>query len=205
MNLRCHWDPGCPDWLHPQSKLKTKERPEEALIADCWTELFPLEAIPEVLAQPCCAQFAVSRERILQLPKMRYIVMRDWLLRTDLNDYLSGRVFEYVWQYIFNKDPIHCPSMSACYCDGYGLCFGTPKDFDQYFKLQFDLNEAKEKLAGPQSGESGSRLEEQVRVLTSEMEVLKDAAFARGRDPMQRAIENGMKVTGIEQFTRAVI
>ena len=65
----------------------------------------------------------------------RYILIRDWLLKTELTDYLSGRVFEYIWQFIFTASAIHCPSMSACYCDGYGLCFGSPENFDAWFEM----------------------------------------------------------------------
>lgn len=146
MNLRCHWEPGCPEWLHPGATVRNVDKQEEVLLAESWSQLFPLDPIPTVLAQPCCAQFAVSRDRILKTNKMRYIYMRDWLIRTELSDYLSGRIFEYIWQFIFNKAPIHCPSMSACYCDGYGLCFGTPENFDEWFELRFRQNEFKEKL-----------------------------------------------------------
>ena len=97
MNLRCHWDPGCPAWLHPGAVERNYEKQEEHLLASSWAELFPHDTIPTILAQPCCAQFAVSRERIRAMPKQQYVYMRDWLLRTELTDYLSGRIFEYLW------------------------------------------------------------------------------------------------------------
>ncbi|KAK5147328.1 hypothetical protein LTR32_001217 [Rachicladosporium monterosium] len=71
MNLRCHWDPGCPAWLHPGALERDPEKMEEVLVAEAWAELFPLDPIPGVLAQACCAQFAVSRERIRELPRQR--------------------------------------------------------------------------------------------------------------------------------------
>lgn len=158
MNLRCHWDPGCPAWLHPGNTVHNEDKQEEVLLAECWSQLFPYEPIPTVLSQPCCAQFAVSGDRIRELPKHRYVYMRDWLIRTELNDYLSGRVFEYVWQYIFTAAPIHCPSMSACYCDGYGMCFGDAQKFDKWFQLRYDMNELKEELRMWQ--EKADRIEE---------------------------------------------
>ncbi|KAK5136269.1 hypothetical protein LTR08_003876 [Meristemomyces frigidus] len=218
MNLRCHWDPGCPLWLHPGAVTENFLKPEEWLIADSWAELFPLDPIPSVLAQPCCAQFAVSRERILATPKKRYMEMRDWILRTELSDYLSGRVFEYLWQYIFTASSVHCPSMSACYCDGYGLCFGSPQSFDYWFKLRHEYNGYEEelriwqaqavlietarqrsstgKLVGeeplevPEAGLNKWLMEKMARV-GKEMEDLKRNAFELGRDPKQRALEAG--------------
>lgn len=141
MNLRCHWDPGCPAWLHPGAMERSYEKQEEVLIAESWSQLFPFDPIPSVLSQPCCAQFALSKERILALPLSRYIFYRDWLLRTPLSDYLSGRVWEYLWQYVFTGHNVECPAMHACYCDGYGLCFGGPEKFNEWFEMRFRLRE----------------------------------------------------------------
>lgn len=218
MNLRCHWDPGCPAWLHPGSTMENRDKQEEVILADSWSQLFPLDPIPTVLAQPCCAQFAVSRERIQETNKMRYIYMRDWVMRTDLNDYLSGRVFEYIWQFIFSKTAIHCPSMSACYCDGYGICFESPEKFDEWFKLKYEKNQVNEelrmwrvkankietlhgnaedgrikeeaKLEVPEVG-MDRELENWVAKLENEMEKRRQKAIERGRDPEQRAKGSG--------------
>ena len=218
MNLRCHWDPGCPAWLHPGAIERIYAKQEEHILADSWAELFPEDQIPQVLGQPCCAQFAVSRERILSIPKPRFEWLRDWLLKTELSDYLSGRVFEYTWQYIFTASPLHCPSMSACYCDGYGLCFGDPEKFDYYFELQFNLHEYKEELLvwnekadgiavahqrakdGKMTGEESLDVPEvgrdvwlrtEIEKISGDMEKRRAAAFELGRDPKQRAKEAG--------------
>jgi hypothetical protein len=218
MNLRCHWDPGCPAWLHPGATVRDPEKSEEWIIAESWSELFPLDPVPTVLAQPCCAQFAVSKDRILSIPKQRYVSLRDWVLRTDMSDYTSGRVFEYTWQYIFTSSPLHCPSMSACYCDGYGYCFGNPEAFDKFFELNYlhneyseelriwneaaeSIEEAKAKaknhrLGGeealyvPEPGRNTWLLAE-LRDLSTEMTRLKSEAWERGKDPRQRALESG--------------
>lgn len=180
--------------------------------------LFPLDPIPTILAQPCCGQFAVSRDRIRALARDRYLVLRGWLLHTELSDYLSGRVFEYVWQYIFTAAPIHCPSMSACYCDGYGLCFGSPESFDRWFELRYRYNELARELKAwesqadriemlrlesvdgqvreeadievPEPGR-GAYLRHQTAELKKEMDHLRAEARVRGRDPRQRALESG--------------
>ncbi|CAK4031642.1 Hypothetical predicted protein [Lecanosticta acicola] len=217
MNLRCHWDPGCPEWLHPGATVRNVDKQEEVLLAESWSQLFPLDAIPTVLAQPCCAQFAVSRDRILKTNKMRYIYMRDWLIKTELSDYLSGRIFEYIWQFIFNKAPIHCPSMSACYCDGYGLCFGTQEKFERWFELRFQQDEFKEKLRVWQEkadlidewrkdAKEGKMVEEamlevpevgrdkeyrqNIKELQEELDKSKQDALELGKDPKQRARES---------------
>lgn len=218
MNLRCHWRPGCPDWLHPGAIERIYEKQEEHILANSWTELFPGQQIPTILAQPCCAQFAVSRERILAIPKQKFVWLKDWLLRTDLEDYLSGRIFEYIWQYIFTDSPVHCPSMSACYCDGYGLCFGDAEKFDYWFELRYHVNDYKEQLGvwnekaeavrlaheqakdGKMSGEEmldvpevgrDEWLRREIGRIEMDMNERREAAFELGRSPGQRAKEAG--------------
>lgn len=218
MNLRCHWDPGCPAWLHPASLKPDTSKKEEVILAEAWSQLFPLDPIPAVLAQPCCAQFAVSRDRILSIPKQRFVYLRDWIHRTELSDYLSGRVFEYVWQFIFSGSPTHCPAMNACYCDGYGVCFGGYEGFNDFFRLRYEMNEFKEELQEwwrksdeierlrkhkpggklpedaqvdfPEHGRD-AWLEKRIGEMHSELERRKEAAIERGRDPAKRAEEGG--------------
>jgi hypothetical protein len=141
MNLRCHQNPGCPDHIHPTVSGDAGENndlaniPEAAVIGNSWLELFPGEQIPSVLSQPCCGQFAVSAERIRKVELSSYVAYRDWLLDTPLEDSLSGRVWEYVWQFLFTGQWEFCPEETHCYCEGYGICFeGT--DYTDYFDLR---------------------------------------------------------------------
>ncbi|CAD6456387.1 5dd72dd2-5e97-4f65-977b-23592e0fb39b-CDS [Sclerotinia trifoliorum] len=143
MNLRCHWHPGCPDWMHPGIVEEDDNKQEQTIMARAWLELFPLEPVPDVLAQPCCAQFAVSKERIQTLPLARYIFYRDWLLRTELSDYISGRVWEYIWQFVFSGQTILCPKEHICYCDGYGICFGGEMEYQAYLDKQTEKDNLK--------------------------------------------------------------
>lgn len=147
MNMRCSWDPGCPSWIHPGTVEEDVNKQEETMLAKSWSELFPLDPIPNVLAQPCCAQFAISRDRIRSLPLARYVFYRDWLLRTSLSDYISGRVWEYVWQFVFTGKTTVCPAEHICYCDGFGVCFGGATEYEAYrektqewYKLEDELN-----------------------------------------------------------------
>ncbi|CZR66181.1 uncharacterized protein PAC_16082 [Phialocephala subalpina] len=148
MNMRCSWDPGCPSWMHPGTVEEDINKQEETMLAKSWSELFPLDPIPYTLAQPCCAQFAISRDRIRSLPLARYVYYRDWLLRTSLSDYISGRIWEYVWQFVFTGQNIVCPMEHVCLCDGFGVCFGGEEEFNHYaqknqerIKLQEELDQ----------------------------------------------------------------
>ncbi|EED11420.1 conserved hypothetical protein [Talaromyces stipitatus ATCC 10500] len=123
MNLRCSWSPGCPSWIHPGTLKEDLTKQEEIVFARSWAEIFPNQPIPDVLAQPCCAQFAVSRERINSIPQLHFVLWRDWLLHTEQSDYISGRIWEHLWHVIFTGDNVVCPQEHLCLCDGYGLCF----------------------------------------------------------------------------------
>lgn len=146
VNLRCHWEPGCPDWMHPGVTVDDVNKQEETLMVQAWAELFPGEVVPLLLAQPCCAQFAVSRERIREREWERWVFYREWLLRTGLNDHLSGRIWEYLWQVVFTGEAYVCPDQHVCYCDGYGVCFEDEQEFDRWFELSGEKNGARGEL-----------------------------------------------------------
>lgn len=138
MNTRCHWDPGCPEWLHPGATQANINKQEEEVFAEAWPELFPSTPLPIVLAQPCCAQFAVSKDRIRALPKARYEFFRNWLLKTNLSDYLSGRVWEYLWHYVFTGQNTYCLTEHICYCDGFGICFQGEKQYNAWWDKMWE-------------------------------------------------------------------
>ena len=104
-----------------------------------------------MVSQPCCAQLALSRERIWALPLEQYEFFRDWLLKTLLEDKLSGRVWQYMWQYIWAGVAEFCPKEHTCYCDEYGICFGGEEQYTQFFdKRQTvrDLQKEMEEILG---------------------------------------------------------
>lgn len=216
MSLRCHWKPGCPEWVHP-GVVGTPDinRPEEGAMAPAWSLLFPSAPIPTVIGTPCCAQFALSRDRILSIPLEKYIHFRQWLLTTPLPDATSGRVFEYLWSYIFTSQPISCPDQRICYCDGYGICFDSESEFDHWFELKYRraelykqledwrrqvdlLTETKQKWGGIEEKvvripkvDEDVRLLDQINALTRELERRRLEAMERGRDPRVRALMAG--------------
>jgi Protein of unknown function (DUF3431) len=197
MNLRCHLDPGCPDHIHPSIKDDNNGNiPEAVVIGRAWLELFPdAVAPPSVLSQPCCAQFALSKARIQNLPLDRYISFRRWLLDTDLDDRLSGRVWEYVWQYIFAGVDEFCPVESICYCDGYGICFGSEDRYQEYFAMRKnsrELADVKESMGDDEkSNEEKQIMQVQLTHLDLKMSTAKKDAFLRGESPKNRALEAG--------------
>lgn len=144
-NLRCHFNPGCPEHLFPFSTVPHTEKSEEPFVKEAWKQVFEIVAndaeaealyVPRVLAQPCCSQFAVTATRIRAVPREKYRHFRNWILETALTDYMSGRIFEYFWQWIFNGTAVFCPDPRVCYCEGYGICFEGPEEYDAWMKLK---------------------------------------------------------------------
>ncbi|CAO2657392.1 Nn.00g035180.m01.CDS01 [Neocucurbitaria sp. VM-36] len=217
VNMRCSWHPGCPDWMHPGETEKNDFKQEEILIAKSWSELFPLDEVPSVLAQPCCAQFALSRERIQAKPYAQYVWYRDWLFNTQLPDYLSGRIWEYVWQFVFTGENIYCPKEHICFCDQFGTCFGGEEQYSDFIVLknelgdrERDLREWEEKKKARQEAEENGehdKLEllekpeegkdeeyrKEIDRLRPIVDQLKYDAEIRGQDPKARALEAGRK------------
>ena len=104
VNLRCNWGPGCPDEVQPHRE-QHDERWTEIAFEDAWTAMMNT-TVPDVIAVPCCSQFAVTREQVLARPYTDYLRYHDWLMQTHLDDETSGRIFEYMWHVIFGQDPV---------------------------------------------------------------------------------------------------
>jgi hypothetical protein len=62
--------------------------------------------VPERIAAPCCAQFAVSREAVLARPLETWVALRKWLVETPLDSRSSGRVLEYTWHLWFGMGDV---------------------------------------------------------------------------------------------------
>ncbi|KAH7118858.1 hypothetical protein B0J11DRAFT_508955 [Dendryphion nanum] len=211
MNVRCHHEPGCPDWIHmdrPGGDFDFFHKPEEIYWRrDIWEEIHPGAPIPPTISGVCCAQFAVSRDRIRQVPIERFQHYRNWLLTTKMDDQFSGRIFEYIWHYIFTGHEVLCPAMNSCYCDGYGICFGGRQKLEDYFKAQDARNALYGELDGYVKEEDKAREEGRtiewnetqkawIGELKNELlerdpvlEKLRNEALARGQDPKARAEE----------------
>lgn len=212
VNLRCEWDPGCPEWLYPTHSIASLAKQEEAVLSRCWRELFPSNPTPPFLSQPCCAQFALSEERILSIPLSRYIFYRDWMLTTPLSDYMSGRVWEYLWQYIFSGEYANCPLEHVCYCDGFGICFGGETQYQDFVELRMEMEKMEMELDDLNRGTNrdkqltrnvhGTRttsfsdirsaeLSDQVQAMKRELQSRKTDALERGEYAKNRAEDCG--------------
>jgi hypothetical protein len=107
-NLRCNHNPGCPEEIRPLRNV-TEDDPRsktELAFPAAWLELFGNNEVPEVIATPCCAQFAVSKEQVLQRPLDDYKRYLQWVEQTPLEDATAGRVFEYLWHIIFGQPAV---------------------------------------------------------------------------------------------------
>jgi hypothetical protein len=143
--MRCVWAIGCPEEIHPFVDEATETQDDETTTREifrrAFEELLPDHEVPHTVGVSCCAQFALTREKIQSRPRDDYIRMREWLINTPLDDSLTGRVFEYIWHsmyfsshftieryvdiwyvVIFGLDAVHCPNASDCYCKVYGMC-----------------------------------------------------------------------------------
>ncbi|KAJ6107119.1 hypothetical protein N7523_008442 [Penicillium sp. IBT 18751x] len=127
VNLRCDWNPGCPNEVQPFRQLAG--RTTEIAFAGAWMQIFNNTNIPEYVAAPCCAQFAVSRAQVLARPLSDYQAYHNWLMTTELDDETSGRVFEYLWHIIFGKEAVYCPSKAQCYNDVYNIEYDPEWDW----------------------------------------------------------------------------
>ncbi|KAB2572816.1 hypothetical protein DBV05_g8515 [Lasiodiplodia theobromae] len=194
VNLRCHRYPSCPDHLFPIAKNNSEASiPEEAVFADAWKEILPFEDVPEVVSQPCCGQFAVSRERIRLIPRAQYEHFRRWLMYTTLEDRVSGRVWEYIYQYIWLGVPQLCPKEHVCYCDLYGVCFGGEAYYEDYYAKKSHVD-VLERLSNAQVEAGGNKTwpVDYVELVSTAQEAVKADlrnAFLRGSDPYNRAVE----------------
>lgn len=87
--------------MHPakdEHKSATNDIPTAKFIyRRAFEELFPGQEAPSEVGVPCCSQFGVTRETVRLRPKEEYVWFREWLLNTDIEDAISGRVFEYAW------------------------------------------------------------------------------------------------------------
>jgi hypothetical protein len=122
-NLRCMKDPGCAYFAFLREGRDVEDEfhaPYDFVFRENWPVLFPGVPTPPVIASVCCAQFAVSKARILERPRADYVRIWTWLMDTDIEDHYSGSLLEYTWQYIFGEEPDYCKDDRKCACDLYG-------------------------------------------------------------------------------------
>lgn len=106
--MRCVWVLGCPAEIRP-NEVRPDSKDSEKVFRSAFLELLPAglnhTVVPDVIGTSCCAQFAVSRAKVREKPRSEYMRLREWLIKTELEDALSGRVFEYSWHSLFHPLP----------------------------------------------------------------------------------------------------
>ena len=186
-NLRCHHEPGCPDWLHTDAKDENINRKEEIVFPKIWDSLHPGVPLPPVLSVPCCSQFAASRAGLQSISLAEWKRYQQWLIKTDLNDDLSGRVWEYTWHYILTGQAELCPSMHHCYCDGYRVCFPSEDRFEAWMALQQGMKDLRNGAdALDEKKEDSGDLRKKIGDIQKTLDDERDDAILRGDAMMNK-------------------
>lgn len=111
VNLRCMQTPGCPSTLFQTDPVGIDldyEYMIQQMPKVLW-ELLRLDAseVPEDIGHQCCAQFALTKEKIRERPKSDYIRILHWVATTDMTDnYGIGWLVEKLWHLIFGMPAI---------------------------------------------------------------------------------------------------
>lgn len=139
-NLRVSWHGACPDWInttHTATHGRAfKKKPEEPWMIPAFKAVFGDQIeVPETLGGPCCSQFAVTREAIRSRDRAVYARAMRWFVETDLTDYITGRIWEHMWSFLFKRQATDCPVEWKTFCRMYGVCFADQGDKDNFHQL----------------------------------------------------------------------
>lgn len=155
VNLRVSWVNACPDWINTTHTVPGSEhKEEEPFMAQAFVDNFrPWHeeeskekpkgdfVVPEILAQPCCNQFAATRSAIRSVPIIEYKRFMEWLTTSSLatssvGDFAAGRFWEHAFQFLFTGKPVDCPNEWKAFCLVYGICFEN--DSNMYGHMQLE-------------------------------------------------------------------
>ena len=141
--------------------------------------------VPEILAGPCCSQFAVTRDAVHRHKREQYARNRDWMLATEWSDYIAGRTWEHMFPFLLSGQPTDCPAEWNAYCAMYHVCFDRRSTAQRYNRLWKERHELRERieffseLLNPQAGLAArQRIEEINGILQADIEL----ALERGKD-----------------------
>jgi hypothetical protein len=150
VSLRVDWTNACPDGINTTrtwqlakkegrwSSWGTTTKEEEPYMREAFLENFQSSngSVPEILAQPCCSQFAATREAIQRVPKSQYAHHIAWFADKRLPEKLSARIWEHMWQYLFSGRAVDCPMPWKTYCLLYGICFRSAVQLQDFVTLE---------------------------------------------------------------------
>jgi len=198
LNLRTDWQNACPAWinttrsydgstggtffaLHNHNVLVPEgEKFEEPYMKGAFRENFPGIPVPEILAQPCCSQFAVSKEAIISVPKATYEKQLKWLLNTPLSDSLTGRMWEHMWQFLFLGKAVDCPPAYQALCRGWHICFESQMELDNWNAVARERDRLQPSLGRKDPPR------EVLEALDKQLKNLRRPAVRRGNNKKQR-------------------
>ncbi|KAI0386815.1 hypothetical protein F5Y04DRAFT_242423 [Hypomontagnella monticulosa] len=187
-NLRVSWKNACPDWINTTMTEGESAKKEQPHMHQAFNENFPANHVPEILAGPCCSQFAVTRDAVRRHPRSQYRLSIDWLVQTELEDYISGRIWEHFWPWLFRGESVDCPIEWKSYCTMYHICFDS-KSRNRLVGLEDERDELKlrtgflDKLADFLGGmKAKKRLEEIDAIMATELK----RALERGKSEAAR-------------------
>lgn len=165
---------------------------------DFLQQLNPGQPLPQQMSQSCCAQSAVSCERIREIPLEQYVLYRDWLLRLSGSDHDTGRTWGYLWHYVFTGQHVSCPNEYACYCEIYDICFQSVGEQRRWFSIQEEIELLRNQMEalrmdewqGDESDVTRLRqmMDSNIQELWSEGQALKVDALQRREDLLARAM-----------------
>jgi len=93
-----------PDWYQVINQDTNEWDKKYTWLSDNWKTLFKdTLPLPIKLGFWSSAQFAVHKDCILQYPMHFWSHLYKWCMKTTLENYVSARIFEYTWYYIFSK------------------------------------------------------------------------------------------------------
>ncbi|KAG9950384.1 hypothetical protein KCU81_g4038, partial [Aureobasidium melanogenum] len=124
VNLRCNWK-HCPEpYIVPRPGHEDSIWEAHGEYVKAWEFIFPNKTLPEKVAAPCCAQFAVDRRTIHRWPVAQYELIRAWMWSRDgdIASMKSGIILEYMWHILFGKPAYWCAPVKPCYCGTWNMC-----------------------------------------------------------------------------------
>ncbi|KAG9233931.1 hypothetical protein BJ875DRAFT_462879 [Amylocarpus encephaloides] len=192
VNLKIDWQNGCPAWINTTITEGSPEfsdfRVEEPFMKPLFQDMFPKDPIPEIFGGPCCSQFAVSRAALQSLPKSWYEARIDWILNTELEDAISGRLFEHLWAYVWRGDAVDCEVEYKALCRLYRICFQEQEELDMWNGAQYlwekSIRESDEDWKEHRNWDQN--LQQAISKLGPSILRWKDKALARGRSKYMR-------------------
>lgn len=140
-NLRVSWEQACPAHINTTIKGTSDlafeaHSTREAFLGNFADRLGLMDDAPEILAQPCCSQFAVTRDAIRTVKREEYLHFINWIIKSPMDEVLLGRTWEHLFQWLFTTKAVDCPIEWKTYCKMYNICFGSKREYRKYRKLE---------------------------------------------------------------------